>query len=338
MCTTWAGLLYGEETHHIDHLAPLCQILDIPLLVTESSVQASIQKYYPECRSFRYNYLEIGYALTSQYETIFCCIPRETFDTIFFLPQQLLQKKIQTVWCPHGNSDKNNLHALTKESHALLYGPQMAHRLDQHGILPKLNYVVTGNYRHAFYLERRTFYDSLITKVVTPLLPPNCKTILYAPTWKDYENSSSFHKIRSLQPPPPGWNLIIKPHPNLFRQNPLNTFLLEMSHPHILYLPDFAPIYPLLQQADIYVGDRSSIGYDFLTFDRPLFLIDPLPGDPLAQVATLLNELDFSAIPSADDSLSTQRNQLLANSFAPLSSLEELKQQILQAFSPSLVK
>ena len=45
------------------------------------------------------------------------------------------------------------------------------------------------------------------------------------------------------------------------------------NHPHAQFIIDFPPVYPLLAQCACYIGDYSSIGYDFLAFDRPLFFL-----------------------------------------------------------------
>lgn len=71
---------------------------------------------------------------------------------------------------------------------------------------------------------------------------------------------------------PSDWTLIIKPHPHL--QCPLE------STSRIIVLKDYPPIYPLLAQVDAYLGDMSSIGYDFLTFRRPLLFYNPQKRDP----------------------------------------------------------
>jgi teichoic acid glycerol-phosphate primase len=43
----------------------------------------------------------------------------------------------------------------------------------------------------------------------------------------------------------------------------------------VLFLDDFPPVYPLLALSDAYLGDFSSIGYDFLRFDRPMYFFNP---------------------------------------------------------------
>ncbi len=79
-------------------------------------------------------------------------------------------------------------------------------------------------------------------------------------------------------------NLIVKLHPNLLEQQDIMVEEIidrYSSHKHILFLTDFPPIYPLLNLADVYLGDMSSIGYDFLALDRPLFFLNQNARDPL---------------------------------------------------------
>ncbi|MCE5315950.1 MAG: hypothetical protein LLG04_01125, partial [Parachlamydia sp.] len=39
-------------------------------------------------------------------------------------------------------------------------------------------------------------------------------------------------------------------------------------------------IYPLLAHADLYLGDTSSVGYDYLPFNRPMFFLNKFKKDP----------------------------------------------------------
>ncbi|MFA6502260.1 MAG: CDP-glycerol glycerophosphotransferase family protein, partial [Parachlamydiales bacterium] len=106
------------------------------------------------------------------------------------------------------------------------------------------------------------------------------KTILYAPTWKDNENSTSFFHFfeKIIKQLPQKYNLIIKIHPNLEAKNApeFHRIYNEISAPNILLLHQSPLIYPLLNNCDIYLGDFSSIGYDFLCFKRPMFFLDHL--------------------------------------------------------------
>ena len=70
--------------------------------------------------------------------------------------------------------------------------------------------------------------------------------------------------------------MIIKLHPFLAEFHPAHTYHILESYkdtPGITFLSNFPSIYPLLAACDIYIGDYSSIGYDFLAFDKPLYFL-----------------------------------------------------------------
>ena len=293
-----AGLIYGPESHHLDHLAPLCEILEIPLIVTEESIALAADRYYPNLEVISSDYLGVGQDLVSDFEIIFYSMPRILFDEAFFFAQKMAQKKIHTIWIPHGNSDKGNnipyMEALHREEAALVYGEQMIEFFKRKGVFNQLkNHVVTGNFRYAYYLQNKGFYDALAEREVFRRLPESEKTLLYAPTWQDYEKSSSFFDATTplIENLPSNWNLIIKLHPNLLLQEEfkIDAFIQKYEgHPRVLFLTDFPPIYPLLNQIDIYIGDMSSIGYDFLSFDRPLFFLNQNARDPSTDLGLYL--------------------------------------------------
>ncbi|MGL4540840.1 MAG: CDP-glycerol glycerophosphotransferase family protein [Candidatus Rhabdochlamydia sp.] len=273
-----AGLIYGLESHHLDHMAPLCAILEIPLIVTEELLLKQAQEAYPFVNTLYCDYVELPFFMIKTYQFVFCCFPRILFNELFFLAQLLSKKNIYTIWCPHGNSDKGNLkpyvEALLQDELLLVYGQQMIDFFTRHNLI-KPN-VITGNFRYQFYRQHKDWYDTYVAQKI-PLSQK--KTILYAPTWQDYEKSCSFFSaIDSLiEQKPEKYRLLIKPHPNSKRQNP---FLMEQveekykSFPDVHFIADLLPIYPLLQVCDLYVGDMSSIGYDFLHVNRPMFFLN----------------------------------------------------------------
>lgn len=326
-----AALIYGNDDHYLDHLAPLSSILEIPLIVTEASIQADALAFYPDLSVIHMDYLTIAHDLLLEYDQLFCCMPRPLIDELFFFAQLSQRKRLRTIWCPHGNSDKGSIGthqlALQQEEAALLYGPQMASR-----IAPIFPYALTGNFRYAFYLAHQVFYDNLAKNHIFNRLPPNCRQVLYAPTWEDYEKSGTFfeatpHLIDHL---PPDTNLLIKIHPNLLKQKPLEleAFIsAHQNHPHLLFLTRFPPIYPILKQIDLYIGDTSSIGYDFLTFNRPLVLFNAHPLSPLAQCGSRVTPSDNPYIPCND--FAQKITSLYHEAFgSTLKSVEHLKRDI----------
>ncbi len=148
-----AGFIYGKLAHHLDHIAPLCSLMQIPLIVTEEEIARAARQFYPGVEVIATDYLTAAEFLVSHFDIIFYSMPRDLFDEIFFFAQKLLQKKIHTVWCPHGNSDKGQsiffMEALRKEESALVYGKQMIEFLQRKKAFDQLkSHVITGNYRY----------------------------------------------------------------------------------------------------------------------------------------------------------------------------------------------
>ncbi len=285
-----AGLIYGPEYHHLDHLAPLCLMMGVPLIVTEENLAEQARRYYPGLVVVNVDYMSAPEHLVSHFDLVFYSMPRDLFDEIFFFAQKLSQKRIHTIWCPHGNSDKGNgvfyMEALKKEEAALVYGKQMIEYLKRKFVFDQLKgHAVTGNFRYQFYLTRKSFYDTVAEKEILRRLPRAEKTLLYTPTWQDYERSSSFldATVPLIEKLPEKHNLIIKLHPNLHLQDEFQIEELMEKYQdkkNVLFLVDFPPIYPLLNVADVYIGDMSSIGYDFLAFDRPMFFLNQNTRNP----------------------------------------------------------
>lgn len=280
-----AGLIYGPQKHHLDHIAPLTILLGIPLIVTEPEIEQLSAKYYPHLVTLCFDYPEVGDKIVQECDVIFSSLPRDLFDPIVFIAENLRQTRVLNIWCPHGNSDKGHhsyfMEGLSKEEIALIYGEKMRAFLMEKGAYSQLHAAITiGNYRYQYYQSHAPFYDQLVQKEIAVKLKKGNPTVLYAPTWEDAEKSSSFEESikHLLAQVPSHWNLIVKPHPNT---------LLKMQNPdryedreNVLILKEFPPIYPLLNFVDVYLGDLSSIGYDFLTFQKPLFFLNAKRRDP----------------------------------------------------------
>jgi CDP-glycerol glycerophosphotransferase (TagB/SpsB family) len=72
-------------------------------------------------------------------------------------------------------------------------------------------------------------------------------------------------------------NLLVKPHPNTILRNApqLERLIGKTERSNLQFLTENFPIFALLERCDAYLGDRSSIGYDYLLLDKPLFFLDP---------------------------------------------------------------
>lgn len=288
----WAALHLGAE-HLLDHIAPLCDYLDMPLLAEDTSL---IKKYYPQIQTIRWKDPEKSWGkLAQKMDVLFRCgyWPKHLKKMML----DLFQKEMHFVFCPHGQSDKG-LHSslldpYAEQELAILYGPLMQEMLGARG--KTVRSVIIGNYRLSFYQRYRRFYDQLVQKDVFSFLAHQ-PTLLYAPTWQDIEESSSFFIFgrRLIEMAPPHWNLIVKPHPLLEDREPgLYHSIVGVAEkkPNVLILERFPPIYPLLQRIDAYLGDGSSVGYDFLFFERPMFFLPSKHPGRLTECGYML-ELD----------------------------------------------
>lgn len=268
--TSIAGLIYGPDIHYLDHLAPLCALMGIPLIVTDDKVATLAKTYYPDLQVIQWEPFEAQAKLVSEFDQIICCTPRLLFDQVFYFAQAMQRKRVRTLWCPHGNSDKGRkssfMEGLKDEEVLLTYGKRMNRFLEEKGVSGEK--VCVGNYRLFYFEKHSDFYSKFIAKRGT--------TLLYAPTWQDGEKNSSFPDLwEQILRVPTHWNLIVKLHPHLYSQFPQEIERMKRQAPaHVQILEDFPPIYPLLDKVDLYIGELSSIGYDFLPFNRPMLLLN----------------------------------------------------------------
>ena len=279
-----AAIHTGPNTH-LDHLGVLAQRLNIPLYVTDEKVFELAQKFYPTLRCYYKGLGEMTLEfMASQFDVILQC---GKFWAAELLPlfELFYHKKMRFAFCPHGNSDKGVSltpdHPHTPQDIAFVYGEQMVDLLTKTGALDKVGTIIrTGNYRLPFYERRRNHFDTLAHKQVFSKFDPSKKTIFYAPTWASEENATSFttHCHQIIEQLKGSYNILIKLHPFLEEDHPALVHEVTAKyerHRGVIFLRDFPPIYPLLNKSDIYLGDFSSIGYDFLAFDRPLYFLNP---------------------------------------------------------------
>jgi hypothetical protein len=71
-----AGLVYGLDLHHLDHVAAICHLLDIPLIVTEEQVSSLAQIYYPDLSVSLIHYSDLGYQVVQNFDWIYSSLPR----------------------------------------------------------------------------------------------------------------------------------------------------------------------------------------------------------------------------------------------------------------------
>jgi hypothetical protein len=277
------GIIPASVNYHLDHLAVICSLMNIPLMCIDDSEFDFASKFYPglDVRKIEYEDFKPEYFI-NHYDVLFASDPwdRETFQAVYQKLEQQYQKQLRYVFCPHGFSDKGfYFKECADEDILLVYGQNMLDQFKHHEVLERLHsYVMVGNYRLTYYKMHRQFYDHLVKDVIVDHFDKSRTTILYAPTWFDGEQSSSFFDAASilLDRLPSEYNIIVKLHPRLELDDIAQYYHIIGKYedrPNILFLKDFSPVYPILAYADIYIGDMSSVGYDFLSFNKPMFFL-----------------------------------------------------------------
>ncbi len=347
MTSKLAAIVTGPDTY-LDHLGVLSYVMDMPLFITEKQTYSAALTFYPQVRSIERQAQDLDADfLAAHFDALF---ESGKFFTMQLAPiiEMLHQKKMRFIYCPHGHSDKgHSAKQFATQDLSLVYGSHMSDLLNSTGAMDSIrSTVTTGNYRLAFYQKYQTFYDDLVKELIKPKLTPGKKTALYAPSWQDGENPTSFFAStgRLIQDLSSEFNLIIKLHPFLKQFHPAETYsVLEKykDDSRVLFLDEFPCIYPLLQACDLYIGDYSSIGYDFLSFDRPLyFLIEEkaptfalhscgLVIPPKEHISTFIqNTWEENSLRKKES-----RHALYKYVFGEEKSFEILKKEILEALS-----
>lgn len=267
-------------------------------------------------------------------------------------------KQMRHVFCPHGFSDKGfYLKEAAKEDIVLTYGQNMLDQLEHHGVLHRLsNSVITGNYRYTYYKQNQEFYDDLVKNEVLNKFIKEQPTILYAPTWSDFEDSSTFFDCYAdiIGKLPSSFNMLVKLHPRLELDDAGLYYSIIGKYEdktNIIFLKDFPLVYPLLAKTDLYLGDMSSIGYDFLAFDKPMFFLNKNGRDPktdrglyLFRCGTEIKGDDIASLYKTIEKVlktdhatySKVRQQVYHYTFAKEKSFEKIKNEIIEAYNKTI--
>lgn len=356
------GVNPQSQIHYNDHLAVICIIMDIPLIFTDPNHYDSCTRYYPQLKTTVLDFHEMSPEyLIANYEVLFLSDlwDKHIFHEKFGPFEKKYKKILRHVHCPHGFSDKSfYLKKCANEDVALLYGQNMIDQLKHHKVFQNLkNYVIVGNYRYTYFKQHQLFYHEIIEKEVLNCFTKKQPIILYAPTWMDLEKSSTFFDTYShiLGNLPDHYNLIVKLHSRLELDDTVNYYRIISQYekkPNILFLKDFPLIYPILAHTDIYLGDMSSIGYDFLPFNKPMFFLNKQERDPKIDRSLFLFRCGIDIKPEnypilyhliekhlKDDSkrFSTIRNEVYMYTFGEKEkSFSEIKSEIITAYNKSL--
>ena len=279
LSTPIAALNSGPDYHLLDHIAPLAAQLQIPLIVTEELNFQLAKTYYPHVHVEFVEDLEFKLESLTRFDALIEC--KYWAPHLKSLFSRLYKKKMDLIFCPHGQSDKGFatplLSPYATQDAVLLYGDLQIEMLKKLQIWPAIErFARVGDYRAAHYRQFKLFYDACAQNEIFSRLPSNRPTLLYAPTWQDADRSTSFFDRGTslLSQLPSDWNLIVKIHPLLKQRDPAR-YESIVGHlddrPNALLIDAFPPIHPILERCDAYLGDFSSIGYDFLPYKRPMF-------------------------------------------------------------------
>ncbi|MGK5594503.1 MAG: CDP-glycerol glycerophosphotransferase family protein [Parachlamydiaceae bacterium] len=346
------------QKQFLDHLAPLASCLNIPYLFHDEAEASQAECLYPHLKTIYLPHEDFNPEyLIAHFDCLFMSDQwnRHVFREKFLPLEKKYRKTIRNVHCPHGFSDKGfYLRGCAFEDICLVYGQNMLDLLDEWGVRRELeNPILCGNFRYAFYQKHKEFYDSLMNESIFGQLPKHRPTLLYAPTCLDLEESTSFFVAAPilLKNLPDDYNMIVKPHPRLEQDDPAayyHILSLYEGQENILFLRDMPLIYPLLNEIDIYIGDMSSIGYDFLAFNRPLFLLNQQKRDPawdrglfLFRCGTSVSPDDYSrlyqiidhALPFDEKHFSSIRQETYQYTFCNQCSLNDFNEKIYRLIS-----
>lgn len=270
----------GDSVNHLDHLAPIAYFMNVPMVIDEEFLIETMERYYPQVENvYVDHHAKILETIATNFDFLFvsCSNYRADLSPLFEI---IFRKKIHFWYCPHGNSDKM-YKQFENQAFVFIYGNQMKERLKEAGYYDTYDGIVrTGNYRLSFYNKYEEFYDNLVEEEVFSKFAKKQSTILYAPTWVDQEKNSSYFDVglSIIDQLPDHYNLIIKIHPWMVHQKAGHVAHIEERYkdkPNVVVLPLYPLIYPLLKRTDIYLGDFSSVGYDFLYYNRPMFFFEP---------------------------------------------------------------
>jgi teichoic acid glycerol-phosphate primase len=345
------GILPNHRPSYIDHIVPLCALLKAPLFVTSPMIQQLVEIFYPE--------IEVLYADPTDKLLDPYLEPYDFFLYVdlfrlgtgsFWFADYFSKLKRRSLCALHGNSEKAweifRFERFFDEQQVLIYGESWKEHLRKIGVWDRLNApLIGGNYRLEYYLENRDFFQRKVEQSLPHL--NGKKVLLYAPTWtsenQKTELSKDYSPFLDVLPKlmgvlPKEWHLCVKIHPHFNFLYPEKVEALkEQESEQVSFLTDFPLIYPLLEKVDVYLGDYSSVGYDFLYFNRPLFFLCEQREGHLFECGTPIDpkkpEKVFEKLQETD-LLGKKREAVYEMAFGKKGpSLESLKDKILERFA-----
>lgn len=201
----------------------------------------------------------------------------DTYDLVLtptFLRAQERTDQTRAVQIFHGMSDKPFTYDRDFSNYllCLCIGQRQVDRLLQN----------KRNHRMTWSLIGYPKFDNPPT--LPRLFENHKKTIIYCPTWRK-ENISSItlflDNLDVVDQILKEYNLIVKPHPNIF--NPKRQFYDQEIVNRLRQIPGIklirsGNVMPWFAQSDLFIGDISASGYEWLYYNKPGVFLNPQPG------------------------------------------------------------
>lgn len=200
----------------------------------------------------------------------------DSYDLVLtptFLRPQEHTEQTRAVQIFHGMSDKPFTYGrdFNNYIHCLCAGRRQVDRLKQNGNNHDMRWSIIGYPK----------FDDPIT--VPRLFENDRKTVIYCPTWRKGNISSIEFFLDNpavIEQIVADYNLIVKPHPNIFNHSRklYNRKIVDkLERIPGIKLVRSGNVMPWFRQSDLYIGDISASGYEWLYFDRPMVFLNPQP-------------------------------------------------------------
>jgi hypothetical protein len=257
------GLIYGSRFEDIDHLAPLMEILGIPLFVTDEEIRKIIEIFYPAVNVQLQIPNDLGKKLLATGNTVISCMPTVTIRRLLGLEEMMAKRQLHTIFLPHGYSPQIDKTILA-EKNVLVLGKKMIDLF--YSLSQVMNFetlVSVGNYRYLYYQKNKEFMQQRLESWYN-----NCAhhRAVFFPT--DFEEPE--HIVFLRENLIANWDLFVVHHP-INATDPIIKVLKESEKLTTPY------IYPYLGQGALFVVEESNVVYDALFFETPTFFFKDHP-------------------------------------------------------------
>jgi hypothetical protein len=307
------GLIYGSRFEDIDHMAPLMEILGLPLFVTDEKILEIIRTFYPAVNVQIYAPPLLGKALLKEGNTLISCLLTTKIRRLFGLEEMMEKRALHTVFVPHGYAQEDLSRGILGEKHILVLGKKMVDLL--YSLTTMYNFktlVSIGNYRYLYFKKHQTFMEE---KIERPFSFAKEHKALFFPTNLEDPSHIAFLRDHLKE----GWKLFVKYHAKTFND------LFDRAI-HSEEKLDTPYVYPYLEKGSLFVVEDSNAVYDALFFNTPTFFFKDHPELDTLGIRFQEN-LDKSL--KKVENLQIKKKEILPYAFDQYNSLDEIKIRVL---------